>query len=135
MRDSGRRDPGLQPERTRLAWRRTVLSATVSVAMTVRAVQGGPSGEAVRVAVTALCLLPWLLLLALPCSRPRPCARWWRGRCCPGVDLDLVYDISYDLAWSPRCSPTPPTHSPSGRAHSTRFRHSWRPSLRVTATR
>ncbi|MFC8096782.1 DUF202 domain-containing protein [Streptomyces sp. NPDC057301] len=71
MSDARRRDPGLQPERTRLAWRRTVLSATVSVALLIRSVQGGTSGDAVRGALTALCCLLWLLFLVLAWYRTR----------------------------------------------------------------
>ncbi|MEV6160970.1 DUF202 domain-containing protein [Streptomyces sp. NPDC052052] len=73
------RDPGLQPERTRLAWRRTTLSCTVVAVLAVKqALHGGP-GPAGIVAV-ALSALAWLgflrvahrRVLGMEVARPRP---------------------------------------------------------------
>ncbi|QEV17237.1 DUF202 domain-containing protein [Streptomyces alboniger] len=72
------RDPGLQPERTRLAWRRTTLSCTVAAVLAARAVlHGGATVSGLL--VCALCLLLWLgflvvahrRMLALTARRPR----------------------------------------------------------------
>ncbi|MFC8362327.1 DUF202 domain-containing protein [Streptomyces griseorubiginosus] len=56
------RDPGLQPERTRLAWRRTTLSGTVSAVLAVKtALHGGPTPAGLI--ACALCCACWLTFL------------------------------------------------------------------------
>ncbi|MFE9609212.1 DUF202 domain-containing protein [Streptomyces sp. NPDC006012] len=53
------RDPGLQPERTRLAWVRTTLSYTVATVLAARtALRGGASPAGIAVCV--LCFGFWL---------------------------------------------------------------------------
>ncbi|MFC5215886.1 DUF202 domain-containing protein [Streptomyces coerulescens] len=64
------RDPGLQPERTRLAWRRTTLSGTVAAVLAMRtALHGGVSVTGAL--VCALCCCLWLGFLALAHRRIR----------------------------------------------------------------
>ncbi|MFF8291704.1 DUF202 domain-containing protein [Streptomyces sp. NPDC016309] len=60
--DVGGRDPGLQPERTRLAWRRTTLSATVAAVLAAKqALHDGV--DAAGLVGAGLSLLVWLAFL------------------------------------------------------------------------
>ncbi|QWB26632.1 MULTISPECIES: DUF202 domain-containing protein [Streptomyces] len=64
------RDPGLQPERTRLAWRRTTLSGTVAAVLAVKtALHGGAS--VAGVVGCALCCVLWLGFLGVAHRRIR----------------------------------------------------------------
>ncbi|MEU2769550.1 DUF202 domain-containing protein [Streptomyces diastaticus] len=67
------RDPGLQPERTRLAWRRTALSFTVVAVLATRAAVHR-SGGAASVLSLAACFLLWLGFVALAHRRVRALA-------------------------------------------------------------
>ncbi|MDQ1020788.1 DUF202 domain-containing protein [Streptomyces afghaniensis] len=67
------RDPGLQPERTRLAWRRTTLSGTVSAVLAVKtALHGGASTPGI--VACALCCVLWLGFLTIAHHRIRTLA-------------------------------------------------------------
>ncbi|MCF3175728.1 DUF202 domain-containing protein [Streptomyces sioyaensis] len=59
------RDPGLQPERTRLAWRRTTLSATATAVLAGRQLLGSRAPGAVEVVLTVLMGLFWLAFVTL----------------------------------------------------------------------
>ncbi|MCB5169724.1 DUF202 domain-containing protein [Streptomyces bambusae] len=60
--DGTARDPGLQPERTRLAWRRTTLACTVVAALAVRQAVRGPATP-LHLSAVALTALLWLAFL------------------------------------------------------------------------
>ncbi|MGP4045640.1 DUF202 domain-containing protein [Streptomyces sp. 2A115] len=73
------RDPGLQPERTRLAWRRTTLASTVVAVLAGKsALQGGPS--AAGFVVGAVCCVLWLGFLTVAHRRIRALALAEGGR-------------------------------------------------------
>ncbi|MEV5344996.1 DUF202 domain-containing protein [Streptomyces achromogenes] len=64
------RDPGLQPERTRLAWRRTTLSAAVATVLALKAALHG-TPTAAGVLAGAVCCALWLAFLGIAHSRVR----------------------------------------------------------------
>ena len=67
------RDPGLQPERTRLAWRRTTLAGTVAAVLAVKAaLHGGVS--AAGIVTGAVCCGVWLGFLSVAHRRIRALA-------------------------------------------------------------
>ncbi|WP_328667916.1 DUF202 domain-containing protein [Streptomyces sp. NBC_00328] len=67
------RDPGLQPERTRLAWRRTTLSCTVAAVLAAKAALHERSSAA-GILAFAFCCAAWLAFLALAHRRIRTLA-------------------------------------------------------------
>jgi len=71
------RDPGLQPERTRLAWRRTTLTFAVTTVIAMRQVvrSGGSDLSVAAVGLTVLAFLAFLALAHVRIQRlgaPRP---------------------------------------------------------------
>ncbi|MGC9666237.1 DUF202 domain-containing protein [Planosporangium sp. 12N6] len=80
--EPGRPDPGRQPERTRLSWRRTVLAATAVSILAVRLAAGTRLTARGALGVAAVAAL-WLLVVtvahrrigALTADRPRTAGR------------------------------------------------------------
>ncbi|MFG2297456.1 DUF202 domain-containing protein [Streptomyces sp. NPDC048603] len=69
----GDRDPGLQPERTRLAWRRTTLTCSIAAVLALRQALRGPVSAA-EIAGVAFIALVWLAFLAVAHGRIRELA-------------------------------------------------------------
>ncbi|MDA5281318.1 DUF202 domain-containing protein [Streptomyces sp. NPDC054904] len=67
------RDAGLQPERTRLAWRRTTLACSVVAVLAVRQAMRG-TGSPTEVAGAAVTVLIWVAFLWVAHRRVRELA-------------------------------------------------------------
>ncbi|QKV95825.1 DUF202 domain-containing protein [Streptomyces sp. NA02950] len=67
---SGTRDPGLQPERTRLAWRRTTLACAVAASLAGRQTVSSGTGPLPLLGL-ALAVLAWLTFLGVAHRRIR----------------------------------------------------------------
>ena len=70
-----RRDRGAQPERTRLAWRRTTLTFAAVVLLAARALVGSDGVPARRAVSLALLALTWSCFLAVAHRRIAALAR------------------------------------------------------------
>ncbi|MEW2087520.1 DUF202 domain-containing protein [Streptomyces sp. NPDC005283] len=77
------RDPGLQPERTRLAWRRTTLAFTVAAVLAARQAAGGDLGTAGFMAVACSALV-WLGFLRVAHRRVHALGTGPRPQALPG---------------------------------------------------
>ncbi|MEU9235853.1 DUF202 domain-containing protein [Streptomyces subrutilus] len=83
------RDAGLQPERTRLAWRRTTLASCVVVVLALRQALRG-SGRPVEVAGAAVAALVWLAFLGVAHRRIRELAAGRPAGLAPRAALGVV---------------------------------------------
>lgn len=82
-------EAGLQPERTRLAWRRTTLSVTVATVLATRlALSNGSVGRV----LAAVALAGWVAALLV--AHPRLVASRWR-RSAAAVPLSALAAVAY----------------------------------------
>jgi hypothetical protein len=98
------RDPGASPERTRLAWRRTVLSAT-AVGLLAARPAFGPGAGARELTLAAAAMACWAVLVGLAYLRvrglharpPRPGRRTVTGYAALTVALALIAGVVVTL--------------------------------------
>ncbi|WP_314249367.1 DUF202 domain-containing protein [Streptomyces sp. DSM 40907] len=83
------RDAGLQPERTRLAWRRTTLASSVVAVLAVRQALRG-AGAPVELAGAAAIALIWLAFLWVAHRRIRALAAGRPPELAPRAALAVV---------------------------------------------
>ncbi|MEU9037134.1 DUF202 domain-containing protein [Streptomyces sp. NPDC048352] len=83
------RDAGLQPERTRLAWRRTTLACSVTAVLALRQALHG-TGSRVEVAAAAVIALIWAAFLWVAHRRVRRLAGPRPPALAPRVALGVV---------------------------------------------
>lgn len=83
------RDAGLQPERTRLAWRRTTLSCSVTAVLALRQSLHG-TGSAVELTGVAVIALVWLAFLWVAQRRIRGLAATRPAALAPRAALAAV---------------------------------------------
>ncbi|MEU7637872.1 MULTISPECIES: DUF202 domain-containing protein [unclassified Streptomyces] len=96
-RPAADRDPGLQPERTRLAWRRTVLSAVAVAALAGRQVLHGGAPGQVEAALMVLVVLAWVVF-AVAADRRMRALTGGRPAAMPGWLALLVAGCTIGLA-------------------------------------
>ncbi|MFJ8674612.1 DUF202 domain-containing protein [Streptomyces sp. NPDC093589] len=89
-RPAADRDPGLQPERTRLAWRRTTLSATAVAVLAGRQLVQSAAPGAVEVLLVALTVLVWVAFVGIAHHRMRAMAEGRPAGLPPRTALLLV---------------------------------------------
>ncbi|MGW7319696.1 DUF202 domain-containing protein [Streptomyces sp. NPDC054854] len=83
------RDAGLQPERTRLAWRRTTLACSVVAVLAVRQALRG-TGSPTEVAGAAVTVLIWVAFLWVAHRRMRELAAARPRALAPRAALGVV---------------------------------------------
>ncbi len=87
-------EPGLSPQRTRLAWRRTLLAETVVALLCVRLAVAVGSGAG-RVLVAAAAMLVWLVALIATFRRARALTTSRPGAAGRALPLSAIICLGY----------------------------------------